>query len=387
MPFLKGGGRWIAALLLCAAFIGAILWSRRGHNPSPRLIATAHQFGPVGYRDPPGAISPDGRWLAYSEGRFLRVVSVDGGPAPSLPDGDGQIRRLSWDPSSRLVLTDGFAGTRWGVWDREAGTRRRLWNSTDSTMLNDAVWSPDGAHIAAIVNGPDGQELRIVSMDGATVTSTAVAGRASWPAWVTSATVACIVAADGRSRITIPCGGKPVVSEPDADVFGPLAFSPNGRLVYAGLLNRSGLVDLWELAPAGGPGRQLSFDRSSASTAARDSYAPSVASDGRIVFASQNYQTHVAVAPAGGGTTERVAAFQSETPSWDPTGRWLGLTYGSWRRLVDDAKYPDIAQDVGIVELKPGAPPANNVARDVQSSASEDQSLCWSPNGKWIAFH
>jgi Tol biopolymer transport system component len=386
LPFSKGGGRWIAALLLCTAGIAAIVWSRRAARlPALRLIATAHQLGPVGYRDPAGAISPDGRWLAYSEGRFLRIVSRDGAPAPVLPPGDTQIRRVSWDPWSRLVLTDGFAG-RWGVWDREAGTRRRLWSAADASALNDAVWSPDGARIAAIVNGPGGQSLRIVSMDGTTVSATPIAGRASWPVWL-GASVACIVRSNGRSRITIPCGGRPVITEPDADAYGPIAVSPNLRLLYAGLVNASGLVDVWELPPAGGRGRQLSFDRTSAATAARDSYAPSVTADGRLVFASQTYQTHVAVAPAGGGATERVAAFQSETPSWDPTGRWLGVTYGSWRRLVDDANYPDIAQDVGIIELRPGGRPANNVARDVQTSASEDQSLCWSPNGRWIAFH
>src|SRR5262249_20185109 len=65
---------------------------------SPRLawIATAHQLGPVGYRDPAGAISPDGKWIAYSEGRFLRVQPVDGGPVVDLPPGGAQIRNLSW---------------------------------------------------------------------------------------------------------------------------------------------------------------------------------------------------------------------------------------------------------------------------------------------------
>jgi Tol biopolymer transport system component len=399
---LKGGVRWSAALFLCTVAAAAFLWSRRATRPpDTRLLATAHQFGPVGYRDPAGAISPDGHWLAYSEGRFLRIVVVDedgraggaGGAGVAGGAGEAQIRRLSWDPTSRFVLTDGF-GTQagWGVWDREAGTRRRLWPSDDSTILKDAVWSPDAARIAAVVNGRDGQELRIVSIDGATmstITSVAIAGRASWPAWLATGTLACIVTADGRARITIPCGGTPVRSDPDLDAYGPLAFSPDGRTVYAGLANPAGLVDLWALPSAGGRGRQLSLDRSSAAAASRDAYGPSVAADGAVVFRSQRYQTHVAVAPASGGAPERLAAFQSETPSWDPTGRWLGLTYGSWRRLVDDARYPDIAQDVGIIEVKTGAPSnaVNNIARDVHSSASEDQSLCWSPNGKWIAFH
>src|SRR5262249_30866952 len=52
----------------------------------------------------------------------------------------------------------------------------------------------------------------------------------------------------------------------------------------------------------------------------------------------------------------------------------------------DDANYPDIAQDAGIVAADPGSP-ASAPASVVHDSASEDQSLCWSPNGQWIAFH
>ena len=39
------------------------------------------------------------------------------------------------------------------------------------------------------------------------------------------------------------------------------------------------------------------------------------------------------MAPADGGPTSPLATFQSETPSWDPSGRWIGITYGTWRRV------------------------------------------------------
>jgi dipeptidyl aminopeptidase/acylaminoacyl peptidase len=81
-----------------------------------------------------------------------------------------------------------------------------------------------------------------------------------------------------------------------------------------------------------------------------------------------------------------LATFQSETPSWDPTGRFLGITYGTWRRLPDDAKYPDIAQEAGIIQVDPDQP-AVAPSSVVHASDSEDQALCWSPNGRWIAFH
>jgi Tol biopolymer transport system component len=105
-----------------------------------------------------------------------------------------------------------------------------------------------------------------------------------------------------------------------------------------------------------------------------------------VLFKVQTYRTIVALAAAAGGPSRPLATFQSETPSWDPTGRLLGITYGTWRRVVDDAKYPDIAQDAGIIAVDQ-AKPATQTSSVVHASASEDQALCWSPNGKWIAFH
>ena len=98
------------ALVAMLVAIGVVL-SRR--QPAPldagrlTFVAIAHQLGPVGYRDPAGAISPDGRWIAYSEGRFLRVRPIDGGPVVDLPPGEAQIRNLTWSPDNRTILADG----------------------------------------------------------------------------------------------------------------------------------------------------------------------------------------------------------------------------------------------------------------------------------------
>jgi Tol biopolymer transport system component len=384
--FSRGGGRTIAALFLCLAAVAAIVWSVRRDDADSeddaRLtwIATARQLGPVGYRDPAGAASPDGKWIAYSEGRFLRVRPMDGGPFVDLPAGEAQIRFLSWDLTSRYLLTDGLAAPGgWAIFDVPARTRRPLWPDRDSSSLRQAAWSRDGKSIAAVVATNTGQTLRIVSLDRRTVSSTAVSGHISAPAWTPAGKVACIVATNGRARVTIPCGGDAVKAQPDVDVYGPIAFSPDGGTVYAGVANGGGTLDLWAIPVRGGRSRRLTWF-------SHDTYAPSVTADGDVVFKVQSYRTHVAVAPAGGGPTRPLAMFQSETPSWHPNGQLLGITYGTWRRVVDDAKYPDIAQDVGIIGADADQPAAS-VSRVVHNSVSEDQSLCWSPNGKWIAFH
>ncbi|HZR27057.1 MAG TPA: hypothetical protein VFA59_25900 [Vicinamibacterales bacterium] len=373
----------LALLLAVGAVAFARVWRPRERGPeNPEHLtltwmADAHQLGPVGYRDPAGAISPDGKWIAYSEGRFLRVRPAGGGPTIDLPPGEAQIRTLSWNSDNRRIVTDGFGATGVGVYDIVARTRTRLWPDRDD--VRQPVWSPTGQLIGAIVNGRDGQAVVALSMDGRSAPVAASLRRISFPAWTPRGEMGCITAIDGRSRVTIPCGGTPLQIDPDADAYGPLAFSPDGKTVYVALANATGTVDLWAAPVGAGRARRLT-------AFSRDSYAPSVAADGSIAFKVQSYRTSVAVVDADGGPTRALTTFQSETPSWDPTGRWLGITYGTWRRVPDDAKYPDIAQDAGIIAANPDQPAAVP-ARVVQDSASEDQSLCWSPNGKWIAFH
>ena len=96
----------ILLALVAAACVAIVLMVRREPlRDAARLVwvADAHQLGPVGYRDPAGALSPDGRWIAYSEGRFLRVRPAGGGPIVELPPGEAQIRNVAWSPDSRSL--------------------------------------------------------------------------------------------------------------------------------------------------------------------------------------------------------------------------------------------------------------------------------------------
>jgi hypothetical protein len=71
--------------------------------PQFAYVTTARQLGVVGYRDPAGAISPDGRRFAYSEGRFIRVVPINGGAPVTLPPADQQVRFLEWTSNDTVV--------------------------------------------------------------------------------------------------------------------------------------------------------------------------------------------------------------------------------------------------------------------------------------------
>jgi hypothetical protein len=299
------------ALILLAVTIVAVvamLWTRPSPTaavdlPQLSYVTTARQLGVVGYRDPAGAISPDGKRFAYSEGRFIRVIPIGGGAPITLPPADQQVRYLAW-------------------------------------TSNDAV--------AAVPRPP----TSFVMADG---------------------TAACVA----DRRIVIPCDGTKQALDPDVDVIGPIAFT--AERVYFASPAGNGMVALWTADLRTKKARRLS-------SFARDAYAPSTAADGTVVFKVQSYRTHLADVSVDGGPTRPLTTFQSETPSYHPTQPLIAFTYGTWRRVLDDSKYPDIAQEIGTIDVSKDAP-ADRPLDVVAQSDSEDQAMAWSPNGKWIAFH
>ncbi len=70
-------GTWIGLLLVgvmtAVGVDGATAQTRGGRL---RYVTTVRQIGPVAYRDPLGAMSPDGTWLATTSGLHLRVQRV-----------------------------------------------------------------------------------------------------------------------------------------------------------------------------------------------------------------------------------------------------------------------------------------------------------------------
>ena len=301
--------RTLVLLAIVAASVVALMVMRPAPAAAPEppqlsYVTTARQLGVVGYRDPAGAISPDGKRFAYSEGRFIRIIPIGGGAPVTLPPADQQVRNLAWTSNDTVV----------------------------------AVARPPSSFPMA---------------DG---------------------TAACIA----DRRVVIPCDGAKQVFDPDVDVIGPIAFT--GDRVYFASPGDAGFVSLWSADLRTKQAHRIS-------SFSRDAYAPSVAQDGTVVFKTQTYRTHLAdVSPAGGGETRQLTTFQSETPSYHPTLPMIAFTYGTWRRVVDDAKYPDIAQEIGAIDT--GRPlPADKPADVIAQSDSEDQAMAWSPNGRWIAFH
>jgi Tol biopolymer transport system component len=383
-------------LLLTAALL--ILWSRsRSTSPetdAPRLtyVATANQLGVVGYRDPVGAISSDGARLAFAEGRHLFETRTTGGARRELAAADGQIRHVAArGASSDWLFEDAAVSPRWWTVSSTAakqplfGSRTEIATAAGSPTpglrvdaLRQLVASADGKWFAALAARSSGLELWRITADGSRAELVHGPAVISSPAWTPSGEVACILTAERRTRVSVPCGHAPTAFTPDVDVIGPLTFS--SATVFFGSPNQSGTVDLWR-------GNLDARTAQRVTSFARDTYAPSITADGRVLFKVQTYRTSVAELDLTSGAMQQLSTLQAETPSYHPDGRRIAVTYGTWRRVIDDAKYPDIAQDIGVLQATPGDVPLAKPLEIIASSDSEDQAMTWSPNGKWIALH
>ena len=377
--------------MACAASVGA----QSPANARLRFVVEARQLGPVGYRDPVGAMSPDGQWLAYaSEGR-LRLSQISGGPVTTLGPAGGRITSVAWLPDSRRVAalqSDAHGSFAWWVVDVHGGDRRRLWTDplpkvpagSDSVAIEpnrfrEIAWTSDGSRLAGVMLQPNGSLLWTGKPDGTDARAQLSAMRLSSPAWSPDGkTLACLAASGSKQFVSLPCG-TPAASSAAVEAYGPIAFSLDGTRLYFASPNARGTLDLWvRPLPSGAAIRLTNF--------ARDTYGPSVGRYGRVLFGVQDYRTFIAVIPSGGGPARQVTSFQSETPTWSRDDKRIGFTYGSWRRIIDDLHYPDIAQDLGAVNADADTPAAAPQFV-IRASSSEDQGLDWSPNGKWIVLH
>ena len=356
-------------------FIIALLSRDASSEPRLRYVTTARQKGPVGHRDPIGVVSPDGKWVSYSEGRFLKLQHVEGGPVRELEPMSLDVREIVWFPDSkRLAVPDrasGRAATRWYLYDLEGGGRKPLW--PDAAEISQVSFGDDGTAVG-VARTPEGFSLVRRDAEGRDTRLLVSTKRLSHPA-LRSGRLLCIV----EQRLDRDCGDATPQALVDREVYGSFAYSPGGEILYFASPNERDTLDLWSFRESDGRLERLT-------SFARDTYAPSVDDAGRVLFKVQDYRTFLAMAPASGGETTALTTFPSETPSWDPTSGRIAFTFGNWRRVLDDLHYPDISQHVGFIRLEASLP-AEAPHGIVSASTSEDQGQAFSPDGKWIAFH
>ena len=375
-----------AAAALVTAAAGAAACDS---EPGPVHLATAHQKGPVAYRDPAGGVSPDGCFLAYTQGPELLVHDLAAGQVRSLGLAASQVRYLAWHPDGdRLLVHERTFDRRrqgWFVYDIGTGAKRTMWGGRYSrdlprrSSLLELSWAPDGESVVGAVRTANGSQVWRIGADGASGEVVGEGGRLSFPVVAPTGLVACIERYGGVQHLRHPCAEPPVEWLEDVQPYGHVAFSRDGAMIHYAAPNPDGILELWSRPVGGGEARLLA-------SAERDVYGPAVTADGDIVYRSQHYMVSLSAVPADGGRVKRLTTFQSETPTWNPDGTEVSFTFGRWRTATDDMEYPDIDQDIGVVAV-PAFLPRRAPDRIVRRSNSEDQGMHWSPNGRWITYH
>ena len=112
------------------------------------------------------ALSPDGKYLAFSDdtGSYVRQVDTGETHAIVLPEGF-KAKPVCWFPDgTHLVATSAAGSSRWpGLWRLSTigGSPRKL-----SDEGREAAVSPDGSQIVFLRGAINSQEVWVMSADG-----------------------------------------------------------------------------------------------------------------------------------------------------------------------------------------------------------------------------
>ena len=163
------GGSVLAIVLVAGMVAGWLFWRRASRSKLSQASTTLQRLttNPAENRIQASAISPDGKYLAYSDktGAYLRLLAT--GEVHPLLSKVSDVMFLGWFPDSSQLLASWAAPP----------ANRRLWSlsilGSNPRQLSDEGWSasvsPDGSQIvflkgAAIAEA--GQEIWLMRADG-----------------------------------------------------------------------------------------------------------------------------------------------------------------------------------------------------------------------------
>jgi serine/threonine protein kinase len=156
-------GAALAGLMLAGLVVGWFTWHRASPSGMPQSLAAPQRLTTNPTENPisASAMSPDGKYLAYSDktGTYLRVMST--GETHSLLSSNTDVQFLGWYPDSTQLPA---------AWSSSASTRMGLWVLSilggNPRQISDEGWSasvsPDGSQIAFLKSasfGETGQEV------------------------------------------------------------------------------------------------------------------------------------------------------------------------------------------------------------------------------------
>jgi serine/threonine protein kinase len=163
-------GAALAVLVLVGLVMGWFAWHQASRSRISQPLATPQRLTSNPTENPVSAvaISPDGKYLAYSDktGTYLRLMST--GEVHPLLSKNTDVQFLGWYPDSTRLLA---------AWSSSQATKMGLWMLSilggNPRQLSDEGWSasvsPDGSQIAFLKSagfGETGQEMWLMRADG-----------------------------------------------------------------------------------------------------------------------------------------------------------------------------------------------------------------------------
>jgi len=364
-----------ATILLIIGVAATVLWFRPKSavsniaTPAPvlrRLIANPLEGTLIR-----AEISPDGRYLAYSDRTGIRVQVIDSGDVQTLPDTRGKLV-LGWSgDGTNIRVLDDDPGRR--VWDLSlVGNVRRwtglVWPDPDGMSIG-----PDGSSLRLM---PDG-ELRLNRPDGASRSVARIDNNwIRWAKWSPDAKRVVFLRGEhppGLETFAVEGGEPSVVFKPPRDQYVRVMGAPgrDGRLIA--LLGRrtDPAVSVWELRTDTATGALVGEPRQLTDWRELGCDQISSSADGRrVALLTATHQYHVYVAGFDQGaarldTPRRLAQsdFEEWPTAWTPDNRSViftsrhGLQMNIYRRSIeggdpkllvtgpDDIGYPRVSGD------------------------------------------
>jgi serine/threonine protein kinase len=163
-------GAALAGLVLAGLVVGWFAWHQASRSRMSQPLATPERLTSNPTENPisASAISPDGKYLAYSDktGTYLRLMYT--GEVHPLLSKNTNVQFLGWYPDSTQLLA---------AWSSSQATKMGLWMLSilggNPRLLSDEGWSasvsPDGSQIVFLKLagfGETGQEIWLMRADG-----------------------------------------------------------------------------------------------------------------------------------------------------------------------------------------------------------------------------
>ncbi len=196
LPIALSGAATIAALSA-----GAVVWSRSRLVPGMNLTAERLTANTTELPVHAAAISPDGKWIAYSDALGIHLRDTASGVTRLLPQTRGHVfgRWMPGGASLRTTVQDGSSVKSMMVypggrppesapaadsWVVSPGGKRRamapegeqrlvvqspagndsreIWRAAENHTLSDFAWSPNGEEVAVVSSGSGGSTLELI---------------------------------------------------------------------------------------------------------------------------------------------------------------------------------------------------------------------------------